>query len=140
MVCLITVCIVYIKLKTLLQEFWLVYLDFHIFRLHCLTCTGYQLGTESRLKFCILTYHRTAPSYLCYLIHPYVNTWSLRSNDKCLIKPCKFRLRSYGERCFKHAGHQEWKKIPIYIRTRSSLSIFKSQLKTYLFRLAYPSS
>ena len=27
------------------------YLDFHIFRLHCLTCTGYQLGTESRLKF-----------------------------------------------------------------------------------------
>ena len=27
------------------------YLDFHKFRLHCLTCTGYQLGTESRLKF-----------------------------------------------------------------------------------------
>ena len=51
MVCLITVCIVYRKFKTLLQEFWLVYLDFHIFRLHCLTCTGYQLGTESRLKF-----------------------------------------------------------------------------------------
>ena len=41
----------YRKFKTLLQEFWLVYLDFHIFRLHCLTCTGYQLGTESRLKF-----------------------------------------------------------------------------------------
>ena len=40
------------KIKTLLQEFWLDYLDFLIFwRLHCLTCTGYQLGTESRLKF-----------------------------------------------------------------------------------------
>ena len=48
---LIRVCIVYRKFKILLQEFCLVYLNFHIFRLHCLTCTGYQLGTESRLKF-----------------------------------------------------------------------------------------
>ena len=39
------------KFKTLLQEFGLVLLDFLIFRQHCLTCTGYQLGTESRLKF-----------------------------------------------------------------------------------------
>ena len=42
---------VYRKFKTRLQEFWLVYLGFHIFQQHCLTCTGYQLGTESRLKF-----------------------------------------------------------------------------------------
>ena len=39
------------KIQNRLQECWLVYLDFHILRLHCLTCTGYQLGTESRLKF-----------------------------------------------------------------------------------------
>ena len=42
-------------------------------------------------KIYILTYqeyHRTAPSYLCDLIVPYVNTRSLRSNDKCLIKSC----------------------------------------------------
>ena len=70
-------------------------------------------------KMCILTYqayHRTAPSYLCDLIVPYFNTRSLRSNDKCLIKPCNPRLRSYGERCFKYAGPQEWNKLPIYIR------------------------
>ena len=46
MVCLITVCIVYRKFNTLLQEFRLVCLDFLICRLHCLTYTGYQLGTE----------------------------------------------------------------------------------------------
>ena len=43
-------------------------------------------------KMCILTYHayhRTAQSYLCDLIVPYVNTRSLWSNNKCLIKPCK---------------------------------------------------
>ena len=54
-------------------------------------------------KICILTYqayHPTAPSYLCDLIVPYVNTRSLRSNDTCLIKPCKPRLRSYGKRYF----------------------------------------
>ena len=94
-------------------------------------------------KICILTYqayHRTAPSYLCDLIVPYVNTRSLRSIDKCLIEPCKPRLRSYGERCFKYAGPQEWNKLPLYIRKSSSLSIFKTQLKTYLFQFAYPSS
>ena len=79
-------------------------------------------------KICILTYqayHRTAPSYLCDLIVPYVNPRSLRSNNKCLIKPCKPRLRTYGERCFKYAGPQEWNKLPIHIRKISSLHFLK---------------
>ena len=44
---------------------------------------------------CILTYQayqQTAPSYICDLIVPFVNTRSLRSNDKCLIKAYKPRL------------------------------------------------
>ena len=103
------------------------------------------LPIRYRITFniCILiyrAYHHTAPSHICDLIVPYVNTRSLRSNDKCLIKPCKPRLRSYGERCFKYAGPQEWNKLPIHIRKSSFLSIFKTQLKTYLFQLAYPSS
>ena len=78
------------------------------------------LPIRYRITFniCILAYqayHRIAPSYLYDLIVPYVNTQSLRSNDKCLIKPCEPRLRSYGERCFKYAGPQEWNKLPIYI-------------------------
>ena len=131
MVCLKSlVCIVYRKFKTRLQKFRVVNLDFLIFRLHCLTCTGYQLGTKSCL-ICIRTYqayHRTAPSYLCDLIVPYVNvnTRSLGSNDKCLIKPYKPRLRSYGERCFKYPGPQEWNNLPIHICKSSSLSIFKT--------------
>ena len=94
-------------------------------------------------KMCIRThqaYHRTAPSYICDLFVAYVNKRSLRSNDKCLIEACKPRVRSYGERCFKYAGPQKWNKLPLYIRKSSYLSIFKTQLKTYLFQLAYPSS
>ena len=48
MVFLITACIVYRKFKRRLQEFLFIYLGFHLFRQHCFTCTGYQLGTESR--------------------------------------------------------------------------------------------
>ena len=79
-------------------------------------------------KICILTYqayHRTAPSYLCDLIVLYVNTQSLRYNDKCLIEPCKLRLRTYGERCYKYGGPQECNKLPIHIRKIPSLSILK---------------
>ena len=93
-------------------------------------------------KICILTYqayHRTAQSYLYDLIVPYVNTRSLRSNDKCLIKPYKPQLRSYGDICFKYTGPQEWNKLPIHIRKSSSLYMFKTQLKTYVLMLAYPS-
>ena len=84
------------------------------------------LPIRYRITFiiCILTYHCTAPSYLCDLIVPYVNTWSLRSNNKCSIKPCKPRLRTYGERCFKYAAPQEWNKLPIHICKISPISIF----------------
>ena len=84
-------------------------------------------------KICFLTYHRTAPTYLCDLIVPYVITRSRRSNDKCSIKPCKPRLRSYGERCFKYDGPQEWNKLTIYIRKSFIYIFFLILLKTYLF-------
>ena len=94
-------------------------------------CDLHWLPIKYRITFkiCIIIYqvcHHNAPSYLCDLIVPYVNTRSLRSNDKCLIESCKPRLRSYGEMCFKYAGPQEWNKLPLYIRKSSSLSIFKT--------------
>ena len=72
-----------------------------------------------------LAYYCTAPSYLCDLIIPYVNTWSLRSNDKL----CKPRLRSYDERCFKYARPQEWNKLLIHICKSSSLQFLNLNWK-----------
>ena len=118
-VCLITACIVYRNTAAIilarLPRFSHISAPF--FALHWL-----PIRYRITFKICI------------------VNTRSLRSNDKCLIEPCKPRLKSYGERCFKYAGPQEWNKLPLYIRKSSSLSIVKTQLKTYLFQLAYPSS
>ena len=93
------------------------YISATLFDLHWL-----PLRYRIMFKICILTYqsyHRTAPSYLCEIIVPYVNTRYLRSDDKCLIEPCKPRLRSYGESCFKHAGPQEWNTLPLHIRKSS---------------------
>ena len=81
------------------------YISATLFDLHWL-----PIRYRITFKICILTYqeyHPTAPSYLCDLIVPYVNTMCPRSNDKCLIKPCKPRLRSYGP--------QEWNKLFIII-------------------------
>ena len=93
-----------------------------LFELHWL-----PIRCRITFKMCFLTnlaYHRTAPFYLCDLIVPYVNIGSLMSTDKCLIKPCKSRLRSYDEKCFKYSGTQEWNNFPIHIRKNLSLSIF----------------
>ena len=90
-------------------------------------------------KILILTYqanHKTAPQYLCDLIMPYSNARCLRSDNMSLIAPChpRAKLKSYGERSFQHAAPTEWNKLPLLIRESPSLDIFKTQLKTFLFK------
>ena len=87
-------------------------------------------------KILILTYHRTAPPYLCDLIIPYSNARNLRSDNMLLIAQChpRAKLKSYRERLFQYAAPTEWNKLPPLIRESSSLDIFKTQLKTFLFK------
>ena len=99
---------------------------------------------HQRVTFKILiltyqTYHGTAPQYLCDLIVPYANTCNLRSNNKLLIAPChpRAKLKTYGERSFQHAAPKEWDNLPLDIRDSPSLAIFKSRLKTFLFKSAF---
>ena len=44
-----------------------------------------------------------------------------------------------GRRGFALAAPAEWNKLPQTVRSQQTLDGFRSQLKTYLFRLAYPS-
>ena len=41
--------------------------------------------------------------------------------------------RSTGDRAFSVIGPRLWNKLPIYIREACSITVFKKQLKTYLF-------
>ena len=53
-----------------------------------------------------------------------------------LIAPCHpgAKLKSYRERSFQHAAPTEWNTLPLLIPESPSLGIFKTQLKTFLFK------
>ncbi len=114
-------------------------------RLPKFSCIGetlknlHWLPINHRVTFKILilvyqAYHHTAPAYLCDLIKPYrCARVSMRSNDQMLLSVPRLRMSRYGERCFQYAGPKEWNALPLSIRNSTSLDIFKSRVKTYLF-------
>ena len=67
---------------------------------------------------------------------PYSNARNLRSDNMLLIAPCHPRVKSksYGERSFQYAAPTEWSELPLLIRESPLLDIFKTQLKTFLFK------
>ena len=94
-------------------------------------------------KILVLTYqayHGVAPDYLCELISKHHSIKSLRSNGMMLLNEPKIKGTTYGPRSFVYAAPHEWNKIPFYIKTSVNLAIFKSSLKTYLFKLAFVST
>jgi exonuclease III len=78
-----------------------------------------------------------APTYLKDLLQLSHQTRSLRSNDQRLLACPRSRTVHYGDRCFSVAAPVLWNKLPQNLRLCDSLSLFKSQLKTYLFNAAY---
>lgn len=87
-------------------------------------------------KICVLVFKclaNLAPSYLQNLLSPKVSLSSLRiHHDKTLltqpIPTCSFHNRQ-----FSVAGPRLWNQLPQSLRESSTLSIFKSKLKTHLF-------
>lgn len=78
-----------------------------------------------------------APLYLSQLIVSYSPTRNLRSASKHLLEVPNVRLKSYGDRTFSVAAPKDWNDIPLDIKLSRSFDVFKSRLKTYLFRLAF---
>ena len=87
-------------------------------------------------KILLLTYkslNNLAPPYLLDLLQPYESTRALRSDNQLNLKIPKTRLKSYGDRAFSHAAPTLWNKLPLEIKSASSLDLFKSKLKTHMF-------
>jgi hypothetical protein len=62
----------------------------------------------------------------------------LHSNDSIMLEFPKGKfLRSFGDRSFTVAVPKLWNELPKEIRDISSISIFKTCLKTRLFKLAF---
>ncbi len=91
-------------------------------------------------KILLLVYkslNNQAPSYLSDLLHPYSPARGLRSEGKLLLQTPRTRLKTRGSRAFEVAGPTLWNNLPVHIRMASTLSEFKSYLKTHLFSLAF---
>ena len=78
-----------------------------------------------------------SPSYLNELLEPYEPTRCLRSGQQRLLKVPPTKLRTFGDRAFCFIAPKLWNKLPIHLRTITSLEVFKHELKTHLFMEHY---
>ena len=93
-------------------------------------------------KILLLTFkalYGMAPSYIIDLIHTKTNTrYLLRSNEGVLLKhPSGKMKKSFSDRSFSVAAPTLWNALPVSLRSIKCISTFKSNLKTYLFKLAF---
>ena len=93
-------------------------------------------------KILVLTYkclHGIAPSYLSELLRSGTNlSLNLRSNtNPYLLQIPRTNLCGSGDRAFATSSPREWNKLPLSIQSSETLDIFKSRLKTFLFKKSY---
>ena len=84
---------------------------------------------------CLL--HGINSLYLCELISPYQPRRALRSSDQLLLEQPAYKLKSYGSRAFSVCAPGLWNKLPLEIKSSTSVPEFKRRLKTHLFRQAF---
>jgi hypothetical protein len=91
-------------------------------------------------KIVLITYkslNGSAPHYINNMLKPYTPSANLRSSSKGLLTIPSVKLVNYGERSFSYAAPKLWNALPEYIRKSETLPIFKTRLKTHLFKQYY---
>ena len=96
-----------------------------------------------RFKICLLVFkslNDMAPDYLTEMFHRKQNTrYSLRSDSPNCVNLAvpRTKCKTFGDRSFLVCGPRLWNELPPVVRLSSSLSVFKKNLKTYLFNIAF---
>ena len=91
-------------------------------------------------KTCLLTYKTLTnqqPTYLYNSLSFLSHSVSTRSSDS-LVLSIPYVRSSLGKRAFSVIGPRLWNSLPPDTRNLSSLPIFRSRLKTHLFKIAFP--
>jgi hypothetical protein len=105
--------------------------------------TPVLISLHCRCQYKLLIYvykaqHGKAPSYLQELITPYKPNRAFRSENSMLLHPLNdVQTKSYDERRFDKAAPTLWNSLPLSLRNVNSLDVFKRELKTHLFRIAF---
>ena len=99
------------------------------------------LPIEYRVKYklAVVTFKArtgTAPHYLCSLINNYEPSRTLRSSDLQLLTVPRYKsvFSSHG---FRIAAPLIWNSLPDNVRKSEQIAVFRSRLKTTLFRQAF---
>ena len=83
---------------------------------------------------CFKIISHQAPIYLSELLQLYTPSRQLRSfSDTRVFRIPPFRTRSCGQRFFSYQDPVTWNQLPVSVRHSTSVSSFKSSLKTILF-------
>ena len=89
--------------------------NLHIYKLHIYT-----------------TYVYVQPTYLSELLVPYIPSCNLRSSDQHLLVVPNIKS-TLGKRAFSFSAPSIWNSLPLSLRMCTSISTFRSQLKTHFF-------
>ena len=106
-----------------------------LFKLHWL-----PLGYRIDFKILLLVYkclNGLASTYLSELLRYTNGPRLLRSSSQNFLAVPRARLKTYGDRAFSAAAARLWNQLPPELRGGTSVDQFRTQLKTYLFKLAY---
>ena len=103
------------------------------------------LPVKERINFKILlttfkALHGINPLYLRELISPYQPRRAFMSSDQLLLEQPAYKLKSYvymRSRAFSVCAPGLWNKLPLEIKSSTSVPEFKRRLKTHLFRQAF---
>ena len=78
-----------------------------------------------------------APQYICNMVERVkVNRYNLRNNcNMNLVVPRSFN--NYNDRAFAVCGPKLWNSLPNELKSTTEYQLFKSKLKTYLFKQFY---
>ena len=82
-------------------------------------------------------YDGSLPQYLSSRLDIYQPSRSLRSSNDRLLRVPRWKLKSFEYKSFNYQGPVVWNSLPTDLKLSSSLSSFKSRLKTHLFKKSY---
>jgi len=102
-----------------------------------------QIPERINYKLAVLTFralHGQSPVYLDVFHHAAdnVSRRCLRSSTSGKLEVPSYRLMSAGRRSFSVAGALLWNSLPQTLQSETSITAFRSRLKTHLFRQSYP--
>ena len=111
-----------------------------------LLCELHWLKVPEQVRFwlCVLTYrclNGTVPHYLAETIRPVSSRGTrqrLRSAETSTLLVPSTRHSTLGERSFPVAAARAWNALQQHVRNAPSLSVFRRELKTVLFRSSFP--